>query len=120
MGARLVTQALNPVWANLSDTARLVLIAMCHTAKDQPAPGAPAQRYFAGHDNLILTLTGEDGALPPYRGSTAHKNAQRRVKRAIQELTEAGAIELVEPAHRGRQATYLVTPGPIQVYAAEV
>lgn len=119
MGARLVTQALNPVWANLSDTARLVLITMCHTAKDQPAPGAPAQRYFAGHDNLILTLTGHDPDTE-WRESAAYRTHKRKVKRAIQELVTAGAIELLESAHRGRHATYLVTPGPIQVYAAEV
>jgi len=112
MGARLVTQALNPTWAGLSDTARLVLITMCQTALDHPSDARPAGLYWAGHSHLVLTLTGEDPEL------TACPAAERRIRRAIQELKTAGAIELVAPACRGRNAVYQVTPGPAALCSA--
>lgn len=101
MGARLVTQALHPAWAGLSDPARLVLIAMCQTAKDKGTDHEPPARYWAGRDWLALILTGHEPT----------DAARQRVKRAIRELVAAGAVEQLEPAHRGRNAIYLLTPG---------
>lgn len=112
MGARLVTQALAPQWACLSETARLILITMCQTAKDHRSEHQPAAQYFAGHDYLILTLTGRDPALDDWRHTSQYRTARQRVKRAVRELVAAEAIELVQQAHRGRHAIYVVTPGP--------
>lgn len=110
MGARLVSLALSPVWGDLPDTARLVLVAMCQTAKDHPGPTQASGQYFAGHDTLVLTLTGQDPGLPPLRGTPEAAAALKRVKRAVAQLVAAGAIELVQSAHRGRHAIYQVTP----------
>lgn len=111
MGAMLVTQALSPAWAHLSDTARLVLIAMCQTAKDRPTEHQPAGQYFGGHGWLVLVLTGRD-PVGEWLQSTDYRSAKRRVARAVRELLDAGAIDLLQSAHRGRQAVYAVTPGP--------
>lgn len=110
MGARLVTQALSPRWACVSDAARLVLITMCQTAKDTPSEHQPAQQYFGGHDRLIHVLTGRDAGDEAYRRSSGYQTDKRRVKRAVQELIAVGAIELVQSAHRGRHAYYGVLP----------
>ncbi len=112
MGARLVTQALSPVWGHLSETARLVLVTMCHTAKDYSTDQQVGGRYFAGHDNLVLVLTGRDPSLVEWRHTAEYQTCKQRVKRAMRELITAEAIVLVQRAHRGRHAVYAVTPGP--------
>ena len=112
MGARLVTQALSPTWAHLSETARLVLITMCQTAKDHSTEHQAAGQYFAGHDYLVLMLTGRDPALDGWRTTPEGRAAKQRVRRAMRELMDAEAIELLRPAHRGRNAVYAVTIGP--------
>lgn len=99
MGARLVSLALQPEWATLSPTARLVLVGMCHTARDKEAEGVPARTYWGGHGHLSIVITGDDTPA-----------GRQRVKRAIGELIEAGAIERIGSAHRARQMTYLVQP----------
>ena len=99
MGARLVSVALLPDWAGLSAPARLGLVAMCQTAHDRACDDIPAGTYWGGHAALAVALFGGDGP-----------SELRRVRRIIAELVEAGAVELVEPAHRRRQATYRVTP----------
>jgi hypothetical protein len=99
MGARLVSSALNPDWATLSPTARLVFITMCHTSKDKEAEGVPARTYWAGHGYLAIVIAGEETP-----------SSLQRVKRAIAELIAAGAVERIGSAHRSRQMTYLVCP----------
>ena len=111
MGARLVTQALSPEWACLSDTARLVLIAMCHTAKDHPSEHQAAGQYFAGRDYLILALSGCDPDDDDWRSTSSYRTWTQRIKRATRELVSAEAVVLLRPAHRGRHAIYEVTPG---------
>ena len=76
MGIRLVTEALSPEWGHLSETARLVLIAMCHTALDKAQGDHPARRYFGGHESLILTLTGRDSTDPTWSRTREHRAAQ--------------------------------------------
>lgn len=110
MGARLVTLALSPRWASLSDAARLVLVTMCHTAKDLPGNGQPDRQYFGGHDRIIHVLTGRDAGDDAYRASPAYRSDRRRAKRLVQELIEAGAIQLEAAAYRGRHAYYRVLP----------
>lgn len=99
MGARLVSLALQPDWATLSPNARLVFITMCQMSQDRDNNGHPPRTYWGGHGTLAALLFGseEDASL-------------RKVRRAIAELTDAGAVELLHPAHRRRQATYLVAP----------
>lgn len=112
MGARLVSQALSPSWACLSETARLVLITMCQTAKDYPTEHQAAAQFFAGHDYLILTLSGRDPDDDGWRQTSGYRTWCQRIKRAVRELVEAEAIVLEHTAHRGRNAVYSVTPGP--------
>lgn len=110
MGIRLVTQALSPQWGHLSETARLVLIAMCHTALDKPHGTTPARRYFGGHEQLILTITGQDSRDPDWAGSDQHVAAQRRMKRAMRQLVDSGAVEVITRANGKQKAVYEVLP----------
>ena len=112
MGARLVTQALSPAWGHLSETARLVLVTMCHTAKDYSTDQQVGGRYFAGHDSLVLVLTGRDPGVGDWWKTTEYRTVKRRVARAMRELEAAEAVTLVQRGHRGRNAIYEVTPGP--------
>ena len=121
MGARLVTLALSPAWAELSHPARVTLIAMCQTALDKTTPKQAAREYIGGHDRLILLLTGHDPEDDAYRESTAYQSDKRRVQRHIQELAAAGAIELLQSAHRARHARYRVLPHePLLEFAAAI
>lgn len=99
MGARLVSLALQPDWATLTPTARLVLIAMCHRARDTATPEQPARTYFAGQGYLAVQLWGEDT-----------EGRRRIVRRAIQELVTNNAVELAAPARGRAQASYRVNP----------
>lgn len=110
MGIRLVSQALSPEWGCLSETARLVLISMCYIALDTASGNQPARRYFAGHEVLILTLTGQDPSDSAWCNSKNHQAAQRRVKRAVRELADAGAIAVLAPANGRRKAIYEILP----------
>ena len=103
MGIRLVGAALLPDWAHLSDRAHRVLVHMCYVAKDTATNGHAPATYWGGHDVLILTCLGVD---PDQLGEAAHDTAARKIKRAIQELKDAGALTLMSPASRGRHAVY--------------
>lgn len=109
MGIRLVGAALNPDWAHLSDRAHRVLVHMCYVAKDAATNGQAAATYWAGHDVLILTCLDVD---PDKLSQTEHDTAARKIKRAIQELKEAGAVTLISAASRGRTAVYRLTITP--------
>ena len=98
MGVRLAVLAAQPAWGNLDYAARSILLIMSLTARDSPTPNTPAATYWGGHEYLATALRGN-----------AEPAALQVVKRAIRELRQAGAIELVEAAHRGRQAVYRVT-----------
>lgn len=101
MGARLVSLALQPDWAVLSPRARLVLITMCQRSLDKRSDnGHPPRTYWAGHDGLASQVYGrcDDSAL-------------RQVRKAIQELEQAGAIETLTVAiGRAGKSSYLLTP----------
>ncbi len=104
MGIELVKVALSTQYAALSDSARLVLVIMASTALDRPKGGVPARRYWAGHDSIILILT---GASP---GEAGYRAGQVRVTRAIGTLVKAGAITRLHRGHRGKQAEYELLP----------
>lgn len=95
MGASLVVQVLAN-WSHLSDRAFRVLVRMAVTALDKPQNGQPANIYRAGRDLLAMTLRSE--------GST--ETRYRAVKRAVAELTEAGAIEHLVTGWAGQNAVY--------------
>lgn len=98
MGANLVTQVLAH-WTHVSDRAFRVLVRMAVTALDNPTPKQPANIYRAGRDLLAMTLRSEGSVETRYRA----------VKRAVAELTEAGAIEHVATGWAGQNAVYRLT-----------
>lgn len=111
MGIRLVGAALSANWSHLSERARLVLAQMCYVAKDVSSNGHAPSTYWGGHHTLIVTVLGLDpNALSPAELAVA----ERKIRRAIQELTQAGALSLQVPAARGRMAVYRVHPDKIQ------
>ena len=111
MGIRLVGYALSTHWSHLSERARLVLAQMCYVAKDVSTAGHAPSTYWGGHQSLILLVLGQD---PETLSEAELRTAQRKVKRAIQELKDAGAVTLESPASRGRHAVYRVHPDPIE------
>jgi hypothetical protein len=98
MGANLVTQVLAH-WTHVSDRAFRVLVRMAVTALDNSTPKQPAGIYRAGRDLLAMSLRSE--------GNTATR--YRSVKRAVAELTEAGAIEHLATGWAGQNAVYRLT-----------
>lgn len=107
MGIRLVGYALSANWAHLSERARLVLAQMCYVAKDTTTNGHAPATYWGGHHALIISVLGKDpDALSPGELIAA----QKAIKRAIRELSDAGALTLQTPAARGRTAVYRVHP----------
>lgn len=99
MGANLVAQALTH-WTHVSDRAFRVLIRMALTALDNPSKGRPAATYMGGRDLLAMSLRGDTGT-PETR--------YRAVKRALAELTEAGAIKHLQAGWAGQNAVYRLT-----------
>jgi hypothetical protein len=95
MGASLVVQVLAN-WSHLSDRAFRVLVRMAVTALDKPQNGQPANIYRAGRDLLAMGLRSEGSAETRYRA----------VKRAVAELTDAGAIEHLATGWAGQNAVY--------------
>jgi len=98
MGANLVTQVLAH-WTHVSDRAFRVLVRMAVTALDNPTPKQPAAIYRAGRELLAMSLRSEGNASTRYRS----------VKRAVAELTEAGAIEHLTTGWAGQNAVYRLT-----------
>lgn len=98
MGANLVTQVLAH-WTHVSDRAFRVLVRMAVTALDNPTPKQPAAIYRAGRELLAMSLRSEGSAETRYRA----------VKRAVAELTEAGAIEHLATGWAGQNAVYRLT-----------
>jgi hypothetical protein len=98
MGASLVVQVLAS-WSHVSDRAFRVLVRMAVTALDKPQNGQAAAIYHGGRDLLAMTLRSEGSAETRYRA----------VKRAVAELTEAGAIEHLATGWAGQNAVYRLT-----------
>ncbi len=101
MGAHLVAEALAR-WTHVSDRAFRVLVRMALTALDSPSKGRPAAVYHGGRELLAMSLRSEKGT-PETR--------YRAVKRAVAELTEAGAIEHLRTGWAGQNAVYRLTLG---------
>jgi hypothetical protein len=88
MGMALMTQALDPYWAQQVHVYdRLVLLRMCLSAKDH---GTDAGQYFGGHQVLAITVSGN-----------YELNAQRQVRRAIANLIKTGAITRIRHPNTG-------------------
>ena len=107
MGIRLVGCALSANWADLSYAARLTLAQMYYVAKDVSTNGHAPGTYWGGHRGLIVSVLGLD---PDALNPTDLASAERRIRRAIQELKDAGAVTLQSSASRGRTAIYRVHP----------
>lgn len=99
MGANLVTQVLAH-WTHVSDRAFRVLVRMAVTALDSPSKGQSAGIYHGGRELLAMSLRSEKGSA---------ETRYRAVKRAIAELTEAGAIEHLATGWAGQNAVYRLT-----------
>ncbi len=110
MGVHLVAAACGPEWAHLSDRARVVLFHMAIAALDTDNGETPAATWWKGLDSLILDVLGLD---PGELSSTAKKTAFRKIQRAVQELREAGAIELLQQGHNGHPSVYRVCSQPV-------
>lgn len=103
MGAALVGAALNPHWAQLAETDRLILVTMAHTALDTSRrTEIPARVYWAGHEYLMTVLLGRE----PERGTSDYEAAKKRVQRSISRLIEAGTIERITVANGKKRTRY--------------
>lgn len=99
MGAHLVGFVLTR-WTHVSDRAFRVLVRMAHTALDKPKEGQPAGVYRGGRELLAMALRSEKGT-PETR--------YRAVKRAVAELSQAGAIQHVQGGWAGQNSVYRLT-----------
>lgn len=111
MGAHLAMQAQQIYWLGLipSYADRLVLLRMALQALDPPGNGGhPPGLYFAGRDPLILALS--DGTIPDPE-TAAYQTESRKVRRCIQRLINAGAIERVDSGRKGHRSVYRLTLG---------
>lgn len=99
MGASLVIQVFAS-WTHLSDRAFRVLVRMAVTALDTPSKGQSAGIYRGGRDLLAMSLRSDKGTAD---------TRYRAVKRAVAELTEAGAIEHLKTGWAGQNAVYRLT-----------
>jgi hypothetical protein len=106
------TAAVFTSWTDLPDKAFRVLGQMALICSDPTAESPPGWRphYWAGWGQLARAA---GKRVPPEcerrcgTGGCAGCNAaQQTVKRAVRDLIEAGAIEVVRGACRGRQAEY--------------
>ena len=103
MGIGLVQEVQHPGWAFLETPARFVLSIMAARCYDKPTDGKEAGLYYGGHAELVFSWLGVPKDSPDY------PKAERRVKRVIAQLLEAGAIERKRHAVNGRRAEYRVT-----------
>lgn len=101
MGASLVAQVLAR-WTHVSDRAFRVLVRMAVTALDKPKDGKPANIYHGGRELLAMALRTDGGSAD---------TRYRAVKRAVAELSEAGAIQHIQSGWAGRNAVYRLTLG---------
>lgn len=107
MGARLAKATLDPYWASrLSPDQRVVLTAMALTALDTERQGQEPGIYWGGWEYLWLAYKGE----LPEPGTPGHRSAQNSLRRMLQALRDAGAIEMVEQGSGRRRSRYKVTP----------
>jgi hypothetical protein len=108
MGAALVAVA-TMKWAHVSNDAYRVLTRMAVVAHDRESAAAPARRYFGGHDGLIDVLG--------YGDCMSRATKLRRVREAIAELIQVGAIACEKTAVSGRNAVYELTLDALAIAA---
>lgn len=109
MGARLARYALGPWWAHLDPAPRCLLGYMASVTYDVAKNGTPAGRFFQGRGVLVLAYTGIAENEPGYEA------AERRIRRYISTLVEAGAIRVVRPGYRGQHAEYELLVDPLRM-----
>lgn len=100
MGARLVSSALHPYWAQLSHLQHRVLVVMAQTALDLPGRGHQRAVYWAGRDYIALCIYGTD---KPTRAQLD------TIQRAQSSLIDLGAIERIDAANGRRRARFKIT-----------
>lgn len=108
MGARLAQYALGPWWAHLDPAPRCLLAIMAATVLDVPKKGTPAGLFFQSRDALILNYYGIDVTSPRYESS------DRRIRRYLETLIDAGAIRRVKAGRRGQHAEYELLVDPLR------
>lgn len=96
MGATLASAAITR-WPHLTDRARLVLVTMCLQARDRATGSIPAATYYGGHHDIAARMFGVE---EPTDADLL------KVKRAMKELRESGAVVVAQPACRGRTTVY--------------
>ncbi len=110
MGIRNVNAAF-VYWTHLPDRPFRLLVRMCATANDD------TEHYYAGQESmaeglgLVVPKLPDDTADPTYQAIRQERAvAFRRVRRALQTLTDAGVVTVKKRARTGRRAEYLVHP----------
>lgn len=114
MGIGLVKEALLPAWKDLTPFARLVLVQMASTAYDDTVDGVEGRLFWGGHAFISVMLLGVGDDTPEWPA------AQRRVRRAVRELMEAGAINYRKKASAGGRAVYEITTNRRRLPCGEV
>ncbi|MFI5883410.1 hypothetical protein [Streptomyces sp. NPDC051554] len=111
MGAQLVALVLLK-WKHLNDTAFRILVRMALTALDHEKDDNPAHLYFGGHELLAMALRRSFPEGDSEQARKARQNILRDVRRSVKELTEQGAIEVVDTGRvvrQGEAKTYRLT-----------
>ena len=110
MGSRLAQYALGPWWAHIDPAPRCLLAYMAATCLDAPKGNQAAGRFFQGRPSLVLNYAGIDENDPRFEA------ANRRIKRYLATLVDAGAIRLVKAGHRGQNSEYELLVDPMRTH----
>lgn len=90
------------LFAGLKHRAHRALTYMARRALDPPGvDGLPPLLYFGGHTEVAAAL-----GLVPFGTTSVSESHQEIVRRVVNELKAAGAVELVSGGHRGSAAVY--------------
>ena len=99
MGAGLVALVLTH-WTHVSDPAFRVLVRMSLTALDKPQNGHEPKIYRGGRELLAMSLRSDKGS---------EQTRFRAVRKALAELSEAGAIQHLQLGWAGQRSVYRLT-----------
>ena len=108
MGIRLVQYANGPWWAHLDPAPRMVLSIMASKVLDAPKGKTPAGTYFASRAELVLAYAGVDENDPRW------DSVERRIRRHLSTLVDAGAIRLIYRGHQGKNSVYELLVDPLR------